>query len=368
MPGETPLPADAHNEPTGVDPLDVERLERAKQKFFPPKAQPVSALVGNERRTVASVLNLTEHTEKLKNLKPRLLEISPDAPLESPDLRQLETLYTANLVPDQTIEAFLNGHMLQFKMGLERRGGMLNRFQPTEREMKEYAAGYTSVRDQLALDMLGLSGKPGKYQVMGMFDDEQKLRAYLSFRTPPQQSEGQEKLEEYERYLRAILLMEQMHYRHDWNMPRFERGLGNMWEFDTINVDAEWNGAAPIVVRAALQHMKNEFGKLPGAAYCYYFRGLRFEGNAESMQTHGWDIVGENSRSRRFLGHIGFDEMAVRSNGLNDRIIRELPDGQVMDSASEWGYMYGSPTTLQKNIDAYMRLKGLLGKDEPLLS
>lgn len=367
MPEETPSSADDQNE-LKVHPDDAEKLQRSVSKFFPPKAAPIPGIVHNERRAVGTILGLSEHTEKLKTLKPRLLEISPDAPLESPDLLQLETLYNANIVPDETIEAFLKGHMLQFRMGLEKRGGMLNRFQPTEREMKNYHPGYTSVRDQLVLDMLGRSNKPGVYQIMGLFDNDQKLRAYLSFRTPPQESEGEAKQEEYARYLSGILNSPQMHYRHDWNFQRFERGMGNMWEFDTINVDAAWNGAAPIVARAAFQHMKNTYGKLPGAAFCYYFRGLRYEGNAESMQTNGWNVMGENSRSRRFLSYIGFDEMAVRSDGPNEHIVRELPNGEIMDSPSEWGYMYGGPNTLEEGLDAYMRLKGLLVKDEPLLS
>lgn len=380
IPGEKPE--------NGTDPLILEAIRRNLAKRPPGNKYTVPLVDQAETRAdVQSLLGPStprfapEKINRLLSLQPRMLELDPEDPEHSPDLLEIERLYTGNVVPDDALLALEAGEINRFESAIAR-GGMLNRFHPLDDERECYPHGHESVRDQIINDLLphpdnpaiSRSGRPGKYFVQGLYDGD-ILRAYLSFRVPPHPSdfgrrdEYCRELQRYSDYISSILFDEnmiregKMVYEKKWEPKRTHRILPFLWELDTYNVQrGGWGGAAAILTRAVLQFVKNRYGQLPDGMYCYRFKELECIDSATGQTLHA-----ENEASRDFLkGALGFRNMATRKTE-KDRVWRSI-NGECHMYAPEWQFMYSCPKWIDDNLPRYMRKFGLLGDDEPLLS
>ncbi len=316
-----------------------------------------------------------ERIESLKNLKPRLLEFNATAPEASPDLLQVQRIYNLNLVPDVAFEALLAGDTWTFERAVER-GGMLNPFQPNTDEAQGYGVQYESVQMQIIKDVLrdpahperSLSGKPGDYRILGLFDSTETMRAYLSFRTPPLPQKYadpqayQTALDEYEQFLRGVLFNDSMHYRRTWNTETTKKHLRSTWEIDTYNVEPGWGGAAAILTRNALQQVQDDFQSLLLAVYCYRFEGV----TATDSDTGEDQVFGANKASGDFLTAIGFKEMATRHD-TSEFVYRLLSGNKCEQFEPRWLFMHNGPNKIQRYLAAYMRETGLMEEGEELL-
>lgn len=323
-----------------------------------------------------------EKIERLRRLEPRFLKLDERCPEISPDLLQMERVYTQNLVPDEAFIALENKDIFKFEQEV-RRGGMLNRFKPDLMERENYPDDYESVRDQIINDLLpdpanpelSRSGRPGKYYVRGLFDGDM-LRAYLSFRVPPHPSDFstneiyEEQMKAYKKHLEKILFdpelvaTGQMQYESYWNPEKTLRQLPSLWELDTYSVESGWGGAAAILTRDVLQFVKDRYGAFPAGMYCYRFKGLPYVDD-ESGQTLP---QGENRASRIFLEDIGFRNMATRY-AKADVVWRHLRyDDECHMYKPGWQFMYNGPNNIQQYLKAYMVNRGLLKPDESLIS
>lgn len=299
--------------------------------------------------------------ERLKSLKVRPLRIDPEHPYESPDLIAVGNLYAANLVPDEALEKLIEGNAYKYTKAVER-GAMLNKFDPDPDEREHYPEGYESVKEQIVSDLLGLSGRPGSYHMIGLFDEsegEEKLRAYISLRVPPRPKDFADErsygaaVEAYVKYLEQTLLNSNMTYESIWDKERMRRQLHSMWEIDTVNVEKGWGGGGALAVDRAIEFVREYMGELPEAVYCYRFVGLRMR------EETGQEIyVGRNRASHDMFETFGFFHMATKTD-KSEVVIRKLSDGECHSLGAVWGYLHNGSNKLQRHRDSYMEDLGL---------
>jgi len=321
------------------------------------------------RNQIFGVLR-SERLEKLKTLRPRLLILDPAHPESSPDLKAMEDLYMSNLVPEEALEALEDEDYFVYQQAVDR-GGMLNKFEPAPQEIKEYErhgrGPYETVSQQVMADLLGTSGRPGTYHVMGMFDPQGKMCASLSFRLPPRPQDYpdaalfQTALQEYIAFQEKQLLdsqlikSQQMKYGR-WDLERMRAQLPNMWEFDTVNVRKGSGGAAPLCVRNVIEFIKDHMGDLPEAVYCYRFNGLA------SIDESGQNIfIGRNRASHDLLEDIGFIPIATKE-AQDEVVVRMLEEEQCHVFKPSWTYLHNGRNRMQRQLMQYMRQLGI-GED-----
>lgn len=338
---------------------------------------PVDTGVREKRPEIARVFDASslEHIERLKTLRPRLLRINSENPENSPDFLQMQNIYTENLVPDDVFEDFDNKRYIEVRQKLAR-GGMFNRMQPLPDELAAYNrhGEYETVNDQILADLLGSSGRPGTYHVMGLFDPSDELQAYLSYRVPPAKPTDPLLMPEYDRQLalyRAHLehqfmideagrKSKQMTF-HSWNIKRLRDQTASMWELDTISSRKGWRHSSYLLFREALRQIKLDLGEIPYSMYCYRFKGFPIKESDGHYRN-----IGPNLASRDLFERLGFAHMSDKRN-KDDVIVRRLSDGQCHEYPTEWSFLYNGKESLQRELAYAMRKDGLLGEDEPLL-
>lgn len=346
-----------------------DRVERAVLKVLatgnkPNEGNTVTQQTAAVRPQLATLLT-DDRLERLSTLRPHFLEINSDHPENSPDLIALEKLYTDNLVPDAAFLRLLEGDHVSFSRAMER-GGMLNRFSPSDTEMSAYPSGYESVKNQIITDLLGTSERPGVYKILGLSDAEGILRASLSYRhpVPHNHPDYHHEMARYIAYLDKTLCNDPsdtltpplMSYSAQWDVKRMKQEFSSMWEIDTFNVEKGWGGAGYLLVRQALEDIKASLGELPKAVFCYRYDGIRIQENSEAGGQ--WELVGPNRGSRNFLEDLGFNRMAERTS-QDEIMVREIA-GEICIFTPQWSYHYCGRNRLQQNLQSCMHAAGLL--------
>jgi hypothetical protein len=254
--------------------------------------------------------------EKMMNLRFEEFEISPDASPEALD--SLGALYTKNLIPNAAFEALPLRDLTTFKKYIQR-GGMLNRWNPTEREREVYGKEYVSVRDQMHLDLTGKSGKPGTYRVFAYRDPKTNdIRGWLSARFPAIDDRTRA---EFSQFLEASLFDTKrgMHIESPWD-NRIRKRFPDVLEIDTVNTERGWEGLGPILMSKLAMAIKSDIPDehIPKMLYLYRFAGLDLLGDEDSPLQ-----VGQNDASSRFVQNLNFTDVGYRRDP-NEVVVREV--------------------------------------------
>lgn len=344
---------------------------------------PVSTISGEQSVRIAAMLEEAEERrkkewrEKMLSLTARDIVIDPEDPENSPDLRQVENIYTEALLPDEVLLA-LDNDQLSYYLEKIIEGGMLNRFDASVAEREKLPVGYESPKQQIIADLLRTSGRPGEFRMRGLFDANGILRAYLSYRTPPKKPTGTSMMTDYFRqrmeyaeYLEKILELTDedlapsvpgeghtrtMHYKCSASKREDIRTkLPSTWEFDTINVQKGWGGAGLLLVNDVLDQIDAEFpnGEIE-EAFVYRYNALSPKNTRRSSR-------GKNMKSSAFLEiKLGFEEMADR-NDPDEIVAREMPDGSCHEYNPEWRYLRNEHQLLRSQVKHWILKQKLRG-------
>lgn len=298
--------------------------------------------------------------ERVKKLQFVELTVSPDKPPEEA-LREIETVYLQNLVPDEVFLHLSQGAHYDVLRNLQQ--GMLHRFQPTPDELRLYPRDYESVRLQMYLDMLGGNDRPGDYRVFGLRDEQGVLRAWESFRLP---SQNPEKMRLYIEYLNKTLFNHAyVHLEGETIERKLRKADYRLIEFDTANACLGYNMAGTLLLFRSLQRLHEEFGEadMPKGLFFYRFVGLtpvdpRPAGDDFDLDLGSNDATARASR-RWGCTDIGYrhseDELVIRANVPHaDRPIRVSP---------KWRYSSAKTQVMLDMCEDYLREKGLLNDE-----
>lgn len=324
------------------------------------------------RHTIAQSI-APERSELIRSLQCKELVLDPEDPEHSPDFLEMRRIYESNLISIDAIQRLSQDDQSSLFAEM-RRGGMLNNFHPTPAERDEYdrvygneGRVYESVQEQMIADMLGTSGRPGSYHVLGLHDprDASKLHAWLSFRLPPPEADGDASAA-YVRYLHDRLLNErklderQMVYDPMWDFSRFQRDFPTMGEIDTVNVEKGYGGA---VFR--LMHEMGTFIEsrgLPKPGHMFYYRAdsliLNLVNQTQAPQER---LSVQNDATFRAAKAMGFYEMATHLDPV-EIIARELPnkegvsgDPVIFTAHSQWRFGQVNMKKLQSTAEGYVK-------------
>ncbi len=266
-----------------------------------------------------------EMRERLKSLKFSEVTLSAE---ESPEqiLAELGELYTANEIPDQVLAHLAEGELSEFThLMVEGRGGMVNRWHPTEKEMPRYIADnpqFRSVRDQMTLDLQGKSGIPGRYRVFTLRNPQGQITAWLSCRIAPADPA---QYDDYTKYLKQELIhkleFDVQGDRAKWE-ARFERQFPHVMELDTINVRQGYGAAADLILARTMGQIEREEAPKNARPKMTYF--YRF-GELEVIDPVNAEFpLGANRSTAAFISRIGCNEMASRKDE-DSLAVREVP-------------------------------------------
>lgn len=312
-----------------------------------------------------------ERSNAIRMLKCRELVLLPDCPEQSPDLLEIRRMYEANLISTEAIQRLRQDDQSELFAEM-RRGGMLNNFQPTPAERAQYDcvyenAGrtYESVQEQMIADMLGTSGRPGSYHVLGLHDPEYpgKLHAWMSFRLPPPEQDTAAS-QAYVRFLQERLLnadeIDQRHMVYDpmWDFEKFQRDFATMGEIDTANVERGFGGAVFRLMHEMTRHI-DERG-LPSPGHMFYYRADALILNLLPMSaTPAERLSVQNDATFRAAKAMGFYEMATYLDPV-DIIARELPaedgvDPEVFTAHTQWRFGQTNMKKLRSTAEGHVK-------------
>lgn len=287
-----------------------------------------------------SVRDVSAARERLKGTALVPIELPADAPAEHPALLEAIRLYDENLVPDGAFRAMVEGEEAHFRE-LIQRGGMLNRSRPNAKEKPFYekVGCNESVHDQMHRDLTGQSGRPGRYQLMGLRDDDQQLVAWMTYRLPPRSGCPAKAEEAYEKYLKRIFNPHHVKLRGitKEELPPFS----SMMEIDTINVRKGWEGAGTKLLAETLGHLEaSEGSDCPKHIYYYRFSRLSLRQPVIEAETRLFS-GGENTSSAQLFSSCGFDHIGHRWNE-SEVVAREVanisePNVVVINPMWEYG-------------------------------
>ena len=263
-----------------------------------------------------------QYFEMVKNAE--LVALSIDSP-ESPILREIETIYTANLVPDMAFYYLLQGEQANFLEHL-RRCGMLNQWAPLPGELSRYPRNYQTVRDKMTADMLGRS--PGEYRVFGLRAGNGSLIAWISLRLPPRDARSQKS---YATYIRRAL--EHVNFDMGWQTILKNQGYGTLVEIDTINARPDYRGAGTRMLLEGLKRLAEE-QREHNPFFYYRFGELRLQGQQR--------VGAPNDASANLFHHFGCTDIGYREQS-RECVVRTVPNvRRAVMAHPKWRYGYSA--------------------------
>lgn len=290
------------------------------------------------------------------------LELPPDATLEHPLLREIMELYNELLVPDSVFASMAKGHEEDAEVRAQLfKGGMLNRGEPTTRELQHYPSGYEPVAQQILEDLTGRSGRPGRYRMVGLRDDaDGALVATLSYRLPPL-SEG--KKGAYRNYLEHTAFKGVRLLTQSMSLDVLRTRFDGMMEFDTINCQRSFRGGGTKLMTLALRDIAAREDPMPTWIFYYRFGMLSFErSEGQPCALRGEQFSGGiNSASGQLFADCGFDDIGYRADS-EERVVRNVPGMGIVIINPTWQYGHAR---FQTALDlSGRRLDKIMGEGE----
>lgn len=343
-PGE-PQDASKASEESVLSPDELEVLDQVAKE---PPAVSDSALrlimeTARHSEQSRKLVEQAENAERVRKLEFFELHLDPDAPHESPDLLQHETLYNMHLLSDEALLRLSQGDESLYEEEMFR-GRMMNRIRPLPREEEEYRAlyervnkkcrnpiPYETVWEQHVADLLGSSDRPGRYRFFGLRDPagHGKLVASLTMLLPPPAQDPH--MEAYCEAARKWL--KRIHFQQGWDSaPTFQQ-IPQTGEIDTIISDPAFRGAGMRLVYETLARLQDE-GVLPEHLMYYRSNGIVMRDREGARHP-----TGVNSSSYAFfVKKLGFTDMGDRSDS-HDVMVREIvPGGELFVAKTRWTF------------------------------
>ncbi|MDO8468200.1 MAG: hypothetical protein Q7S29_00375 [Candidatus Peribacter sp.] len=309
-------------------------------------AKIMRTIKGLQKSGSDSVRDVSAARERLKSTALVPIELPADAPAEHPALMEAIALYDKNLVPDEAFRAMVEGEEAHFRE-LIQRGGMLNRSRPNDVERPYYPACYEPAHDQMHRDLTGQSGRPGRYQMMGLRGgDKEGLVAWMTFRLPPRTGCAEEAEEAYQGYMRKVFSHVKLRGITREALPPFS----SMMEIDTINVKSGWKGAGTKLLAETLGHLHASEGEeCPQHIYYYRFSRLSLRQPVIGAETRLFS-GGENTSSAQLFSACGFDHIGhrQRESEVVAREVANINSPHVVVLNPMWEYGLAQFTTAQE--------------------
>ncbi|MBU0766257.1 hypothetical protein KKF55_00515 [Patescibacteria group bacterium] len=316
-------PKEVYGDPT---PEDEEEARRTLEKISQIER------LGEDANGEAERTRIEERRAKLRRTILVNLSVSSEwNPEDEKTFNEILELYERNLIPERAFYHMVQGEDADFRKTIYR-GGMLNRAVPTEKERVYYSRNYETVADQMLLDLIGYSKRPGRYSMTGLRDEDGKLVASASYRLPPKENK-----EEYIEYLRRVFSKVNL---HNIDREELESRFDSMMEVDTINVDRCFRGGGTKILADTFNRIHiQEGGAVPKWVFYYRHSILKLLNPSYASNYGSGFSAGENTASAQLFSRIGFDTLGYRKED-EEIVAREVSniDGDVVVFQPTWDY------------------------------